>query len=299
MGPLLTNIIETIGSKNAVHGKKLRKSLSGLDKTFYDEAEQFFDTYKTYAESQNKSLEYGIDSYLRMVSDMMFEYIHFMKTGEYTCKSFEDANRKVYNNPNVMEYYMHGLLMSEFLWNHHHKMMKFFDEKLKAYSPKRYLEIGGGHGLFLSKAKKQFGSDTYFEMVDISESSLSMAKSFVGPTEAVYKLQDIYDYKLEESFDFITIGEVIEHVEDPVKLMKGVSALLADGGTIFMTTPTNAPAIDHIYLFRNEQEIVDVIEASGLYVKEKLSVYSEDVTPEYGEKFNIALLYGGFLGKKD
>lgn len=295
--PKLQYIVEDISAKNPIHGKRLRKALDGLHDEFYDNAEAFFVNYEKFATSEGKDLTFGIDSYLRMLSDMMNEYLNFARTGEYTCKSFDDAYEKVYNNPDVMEYYMHGLLMSQYLWKHHHSMVNFFKDGLKSYNPKRYLEIGGGHGLYLSKAIEQFGDSPYYEMVDISKSSLEMAKSFVPHKNITYKLQNIYDYNLDSLFDFITMGEVLEHVEDPVSLLTALGKLLTDDGTVFITTPTNAPAIDHIYLFRNAKEIEDVIEKSGFRVIEKLGVYSEDVSDEEGEKRNIAMLYGAFLKK--
>ena len=297
MSPKLQYIIDYISERNLRHGKKLKKQLRGLSDEYYVTAEAFFSNYIQYIEKDGKSLEYGIDSYLKMLTDMFNEYLIFARTGEYSCKSFEDAYKKVYNNPDVMEYYMQGLLMSQYLWKHHHAMLKFFQSTLPRYKATRYLEIGGGHGLYLDQAMKLFGSDCYYEMVDISESSLKMAKTFINNDSITFKLQDIYEYKLEEPFDFITMGEVMEHVEDPISILKALGNLLSNDGTAFITTPTNAPAIDHIYLFRNEEEIEDIIRKSGFEIKEQLSVYSEDVTPEEGKKRNIALLYGAFIQK--
>jgi len=297
MTPKLKYIIDYISERNLRHGKKLKKQLGNLSNEYYEHAETFFENYIQYAEHTGKSLEYGIDSYLKMLTDMFNEYLIFARTGEYSCKSFEDAYKKVYNNPDIMEYYMHGLLMSQYLWKHHHDILKFFQASLPTYKADRYLEIGGGHGLYLDQAMKLFGSNCYYEMVDISESSLNMARTFINNDKVTFKLQDIYDYELEKPFDFITMGEVIEHVEDPVSILKALGNLLSDSGTAFITTPTNAPAIDHIYLFRNEEEIEAVIHNSGFEIIKKLSVYSEDVTPEEGARRNIALLYGAFIKK--
>ncbi len=290
-------IVEYISEKNPRHGKKLRKQLGNLSEEYYASAEAFFDNYERFSLKEGKNLDYGIDSYLKMLTDMFNEYLIFARTGEYSCKSFDDAYKKVYNNPNIMEYYMHGLLMSQYLWKHHHEISLFFEASIGKYATNRYLEIGGGHGLYLAKAMEIFGPDAYYEMVDISKSSLEMAKSFNAEKKVTYKLQNIYNYELEKQFDFITMGEVIEHVEDPVSILKALGNLLTEDGTAFITTPTNAPAIDHIYLFRNEKEIEDVIMDSGFYIKEKLSVYSEDVSKEEGERRNIALLYGAFISK--
>jgi trans-aconitate methyltransferase len=94
------------------------------------------------------------------------------------------------------------------------------------------------------------------------------------------------------------MGEVIEHVEDPVALLNKLKELLAPNGVIFMTTPTNAPSIDHIYLFRNALEVIDVIHEAGLEVIEDIKVYAEDLPEEMAIKLKVTMMYGCFLKLK-
>lgn len=293
----LSQAVQDIKSVNPIHGKKLGKSLSDMDERYFHKAEQFLSKYEHYASSQGKDMQYGIASYLTMLDGMLGEYVHFMRTDEYRCKSSADAYESVYSDPAVMEPYMHGLLFSQILWKHHYKIYEFFTRSITEYRGQvdNYLEIGGGHGLYLSEAIKTLGSDTRYTMVDISESSLQMAKTFVTDGDVDFVLSDINDYAPREKFDFISMGEVLEHVDDPKALLETLAGLLSDDGTLFVTTPTNAPAIDHIYLFRNEAEIDQLITDSGFRIKDKIGVFSEDVDKEVGEKNKIAMLYGAFL----
>ena len=48
-----------------------------------------------------------------------------------------------------------------------------------------------------------------------------------------------------------------------------IKTLLSDKGILWLTVPTNAPAIDHVYLFKNKEEIYDMIESSGLAIIDK------------------------------
>jgi 2-polyprenyl-3-methyl-5-hydroxy-6-metoxy-1,4-benzoquinol methylase len=96
-------------------------------------------------------------------------------------------------------------------------------------------------------------------------------------------------------YDFITMGEVLEHVEDPVKLLSRLKDFLTDDGIAFITTPTNAPAIDHISLFESVQEIRTIIHKAGFDIVSERSFPSEDVTPEEADNLKIAILYGAFL----
>lgn len=294
---ILASIVDEISVKNPMHGKKLLSSLSNMDDSYYREADAFFSNYKKFALSQGKDMQYGIDAYLWMIAGMMDEYLHFARTGEYSCKSFEDAEKRVYSDAAVMEPYMHGLLLSQLLWRHHYDIYEFFSRGIAEYAAntETYLEIGGGHGLYLSQAIGALSDDSSFAMVDISESSLEMARSFISNDIVDYIQSDIYDYTPKSRYDFISMGEVLEHVEQPKKLLSALSNLLTQDGVLFITTPTNAPAIDHIYLFRDEQEIVDLIVECGFRIKSSIAAYSEDVSREVAERKKITMMYGAFL----
>lgn len=298
---LLDKIIEKIETKNPRHAKKLRKSLTGLEASFYEEADQFYAKYEAFAKKSGKDLDYGIDSYLRMVADYMHEQIRFAQTGEYSCKSFEDAYERVYNNPDVMEYYMHALLMTQYLWVHHYDIWKFFKKSLSSVDKQKvgsYLEIGGGHGLFLDEATRIFSETNVFNMVDISKSSLEMAMDFVESKKVNFKLQDIYEYEVDTNFDFITMGEVLEHVERPVELMQQIHRLLKDDGHAFITTPANSPAIDHIYLFEDSASVRAVFDKAGFEVIDEVSIYTDDPTRAARFNIKVPMLYGALIRKK-
>jgi len=138
---------------------------------------------------------------------------------------------------------------------------------------------------------------TNFSVVDISHTSIELAKNFASDNRVTYNLANIFEFEATSLFDFITMGEVLEHVEDPLQLLLKLNSLLALRGVAFITTPTNAPAIDHIYLFRNVDEIRTIIKLAGLEIISEKCFFSEDVSPEDAEKLKVAILYGAFLRK--
>ena len=95
--------------------------------------------------------------------------------------------------------------------------------------------------------------------------------------------------------DLEQIGEVLEHVEDPARLLRKLRELCSDDGLVFMTTPTNAPAIDHIYLFRDVQHIRDLIAEAGFDVLDERAELTEETTPKRAAAAKIATLYGALL----
>lgn len=291
-------IIGKIEKDNPMHAKKLAGSLSGFDDSYRQKFELFFHRYEQMLLKQNSTLNKAIEDYLRFCSDMMYEQINFIQTGKYSNTSFEEVNRNVYNKPEVMNYHMHGLLVSQFLWAHHYATFRFFSKLVLKYasSAKNIMEVGGGHGLYTNEILSQFKPPFSYSMVDISESSIALSKSFVDNNLIKYYLQDIYTFLPAEKFDFIVMGEVLEHVEDPISLMQKLHELGTADAIAFISTPCNAPSIDHIYLFRNSEEVKNVFSAAGWEVIEDIEVYSE--TKKVSKKpIPIPMMYAAFIKK--
>lgn len=298
---LIHYIIAQISDKNKFHSKKILQNSAKFDEVYVNRANEFLNKYTQLLKNDGKTLDYAIDCYLKMIADVHYESIHFIQTGEYTSKSFDEVNQRVYNNPDVMEYYMHGLLLSQFLWPHHYDILIYFNEIINKNksSISNYLEVGGGHGLYISEAIKIIGADEKFDLVDISESSLNIAKKMIASDKVNYILSDVFKYLPTHKYDFITMGEVLEHVEDPIGLLKKLNSLLSDNGKLYITTPTNAPAIDHIYLFNNADDIRKVIFEAGFIIEEEKCIFSEDVSKEKAEKYKISMMYVGVLRKNN
>jgi 2-polyprenyl-3-methyl-5-hydroxy-6-metoxy-1,4-benzoquinol methylase len=293
-------VLSKIEELDPLHSKKIKKDLEEFDAAFYEKADTFTDRVEDYLKRQNKTLDYGIDCYLKMIADVRIETMHFARTGEYTSKSFEEANQRVYNNPEVMEYYMNALLMSQFLWGHHYAIYNYFVDNLPKYKDKidYYLEMGGGHGLYISEAISLLKKSTRFDLIDISPTSIEASRTLIDNNNVNYILSDIFKITPEKKYDFITMGEVLEHVEDPVALLAQLGKMLKDGGSMFITTPTNAPAIDHIYLFKDADDIRQVIDKAGFTVTDEVGIYSEKVSKEKAEKYKVAMMYAAFIKKK-
>lgn len=301
MSSRIQYILNSIEDLNPVHAKKLNKNIRGLLGTDYEEhANLFLEKYDKLLKEKGLDIDYSIDCYLKMLADVTVEQIKFIETGEYSSTSFDEVNRRVYSQPEVMEYYMHGLVLSQFLWKHHYDILNFFKSSILTRSESvSYLEVGAGHGLYLNEALSLLSEDCKFDVVDISPSSIELSKNFSNDDKVNFMLQDIYTYDSSTKYEFITMGEVLEHVERPVELLQKLKDLLKKDGRIFITTPANAPAIDHIYLFRNAAEIRDVIEEAGLDIEREFSMFVEDVPLEIAERLKITLMYGALLKLKN
>jgi 2-polyprenyl-3-methyl-5-hydroxy-6-metoxy-1,4-benzoquinol methylase len=204
----------------------------------------------------------------------------------------------VYANPEMMQRHMHGLVLAQFLWPDQYHRFEVFADALPTYKPSvlRYLEIGGGHALYVSEAARVLDQAS-IEVIDISATSLDMARGIAQQPRIQYHHMDVFNFP-DGQFDFITMGEVLEHVEQPRELLSKVHRMLAPGGTAFITTPANAPMVDHIYLFRNAQEIRDMIQECGFHIQTEAKHYGVAVKEALAERMKLPLMYAAFLVKR-
>jgi 2-polyprenyl-3-methyl-5-hydroxy-6-metoxy-1,4-benzoquinol methylase len=299
MKPPLEIILEKIKSKNPNHADKLLNNLSDLDEEYKYSANAFYSKYIAYLEKCKLNLNFSIDCYLHMIDDMLEERNKFIRNGKYSNTSFEEVKKTIYGNSEIMTYHMHGLVLAQFLWFDQYARFKFFIGNLKKYfhSNQKYLEIGGGHGLYADETIHLIPEISQIDLVDISQSSLSLAQGIINNHKVNYFLKNIFDFSNVEKYNFITVGEVLEHVEDPLSLLKKIYKLLKEKGVCYITTPINAPMIDHIYLFNNVEEIRNLFHSARFEVIEEKIVISEKVSQKKAEKFKVPIMYAAFIKK--
>jgi len=300
MPNVLEEIVLQMDERDPLHAKKVRKNIERYDEQYFQTINEFLGKYMGFLNELGKDLGFALDCYDKWLQSFRYEHLRFIESGHYSSSSFDEVYERVYNNPEVMEWYMHGLLLSQALWDQHYVMFSFFLKSVPKYkgTTRSYLEVGAGHGLFLSEAKKVFNPDTEYDVVDISPTSIEIAKKFTGEEGINFILSDIFKYEPNRLYDFITIGEVLEHLEDPLALLKKLRDMLSDDGVLFLTVPANAPTMDHIYLFKNADEIRELINQAGFNIVDEVSTYAEDVSKEKAEKFKVTLEYGAFIKKR-
>jgi len=293
---LLPSILERLTALQPDLGNRVRTFTDSRDSIFRARAEEFFGRYQAFLASQGQSLEWGIECFLHLQQTVDKLREQFLQTGRYANTSFDEVNRSVYSNPEAMQKHMHGLVFAQFLWPDQYRRFQFFADHLPVYGGdiQRYLEIGGGHALYLSEAARSL-PHAVIDMVDISETSFAMAKGIAAEPRIHYHLMNVFDFP-DGQYDFITMGEVLEHVEDPRELLGKLRRLLAPGGRAYLTTPANAPMPDHIYLFRNAQEIRDMLTSCGFQIERETHRYAVDnIRETLAERLKIPLMYAAFL----
>ncbi len=106
-----------------------------------------------------------------------------------------------------------------------------------ASTAKRVLDIGCGNGAWLEIARDAGWDAAGVEPDDVSREQARAHGFDVRGTMADWLAEP-------ESFDHVTMSHVIEHVHDPLKLLRDSLTLLRPGGGIFIDTP-NIDALGH------------------------------------------------------
>jgi 2-polyprenyl-3-methyl-5-hydroxy-6-metoxy-1,4-benzoquinol methylase len=301
--PVLRQLVEQIAIKNPFQRKSLQIYLSGCQESFLVKADWYLKKYLNFLNESGFDLGYVVDAYNMMAKDILVEQALFKRKGCYRYNNLEEVIEKVYSNSNYMHKYIIGVAISQFLWKNHRDMFLFFSQFIRTCNGERYLEIGPGHGLFFVEAAL---ADTFSEYhaIDISPTSFDITKSFVKQDEKLkdrkmsFLLGDITKQEFYLQYDFITMGEVLEHVEKPKDLLLSVWKMLKKGGKAYISTCANAPVVDHIYLYKTLDAIRKDLSDCGLVIVKELSICNENIPQERWDDEKANLSYACLVEKK-
>ncbi len=296
------DLVERICAKSPFQRKKLTTYLSSQPESFMREADEFAARYGAFLADRGISVDYVVNAYLKMCADMMRCQVAFLRSGKYPLASAAEADQAVYQSEPEMLSYMVGLGMSQFLWSTHYQIFTAFKALLAERAPvtKRYLEIGPGHGLLLEQALTTLDRLEDAVAIDLSPTSLGLTRAlteWVLPDERRlrYLLGDVMQVDPGGNFDLIIMGEVLEHVEQPHRLLQRLRELLAPGGKLFVSTCANCPAIDHVYQLDNVMQIRTLLTDSGFNIDWDLPLPVEDMPVDAAEVARVTINYCAVL----
>lgn len=147
---------------------------------------------------------------------------------------------------------------------------------------RRQLDIASSNGILLLRAKL-LGIIDYGLGVELNSSRVTVsnsAKEYLGVSDVKFINGMFEETHLEEKFDIITAGEVLEHVIDPVVFLKKAVSHLSPEGIIITTVPVGRPPLapdeygsvvsniprEHVR-FLSREVLLGVAREAGLYEK--------------------------------
>jgi len=281
---------------NPLQSRFIEESLDGAS------AEELEDLgeYLRYCEVNSLDIPYLAQCYDLIVKDTLREQLYFQRHKRYRYSTFAEVADSVYFDDEYMNKYMHGLAITAWLWPNHREMHRYFERSIPTNATGTYLEIGPGHGVYMLTAMR-LSQYERFEGIDLSPTSVAMTKSLLEsraePDSADYEIycsDFLQDDLHQDQYDAIVMGEVLEHVEEPLQFLKKIFNFAVNGAFIFVTTPINAPAIDHIYLFESFDAIEDLVSEAGLSIRDLKQIpYPGQTVEESTEQclpINVALV---------
>lgn len=209
------------------------------------------------------------DDYRWLCGQIMEEELYFRKHKTYRFKTFAEASEHVYSDHEFMNRYMNGLLYSQILWYMHASSLHFFSQRVAARVPVggKVLEVGSGHGLLLFLALRDLGMSQAVAW-DINQVSLDQTRHALEKLGALdrarFAVRDIHTVDaVDETFDLIILSHLLEHLENPVGVLKKISPLLSHTGLVYVNVPLNAPMPDHLILLQTPEEAERLLTDGG------------------------------------
>jgi 2-polyprenyl-3-methyl-5-hydroxy-6-metoxy-1,4-benzoquinol methylase len=217
----------------------------------------------------------AVKGYAAFAVDSMRRQRRFETEREYPAKTFAEAAQEVYFNDEYMHtQYLPGLLLSHYLWSHHYRQIQYFERfflpTLSAQAEPRFAEVGIGTGVYSRTVLDALPNARGFGY-DLSPVSVKFTREHLAAFGLLNRydtdLRNVIEQPPQDKASHVICVEVLEHLEDPVALLRGLKNMTADGGKLFVTAALNAANADHIYLYRNGEEVLAQAEAAGLHVE--------------------------------
>lgn len=121
-------------------------------------------------------------------------------------------------------------LENKFSLDHYNSI---FNQFRKMTPGTEYLEIGTGTGEMLAVAL-EFGY--HVKAIEICREDCERISSFFKG-EVEIQWCDISDYEADRQYDVIVMGDVLEHVIEPVRVLKKIKQMLKENGVLWISTP--------------------------------------------------------------
>lgn len=221
------------------------------------------------------ALAHAVKGYSAFAVDSMRRQNRFENERVYPAKTFAEAAREVYLNDDYMEkQYLPGLLLSHYLWPHHYLQLQYFERFFLTSMARRehpfFAEVGIGTGIYSRTALQKLPTARGFGY-DLSPLSVRFTRAHLQAFDLLSRyetdLRNVIEQPPTDQADYVICVEVLEHLEDPVALLRALKRMTATGGKIFVTAALNAADADHIYLYRNAEDVLTQAEEAGIHVE--------------------------------
>lgn len=270
------------------HPRNLRgmEEAQAIEPVLFHEVAEKFLGWAAKVHGEDAYLPRCVGNFALFSSDVLMAQARYEADGHYENSSFAECDAAVYGRRDVMDDYLWGVFLTNFLWSHHMEISAFYLNRFVKRLPAqaKVLEIAPGHGGWGVWMLSEH-ADAQVEAFDISPSSIAIASAVAQAAgvgdRATYTRRNALELGAlpAGSKDAVICSFLIEHLETPERLVEVIAHHLKPGGKAYLTGAITAAQIDHIYEFHRESELVLMAEKYGLRVVESLSVSPQRILP--------------------
>jgi hypothetical protein len=251
--------------------------------TFGDDwVEEVGDTVVRLFGPDEEAWEAALRGYQDFAVDAIRSQHAFEASGRYRSRSADELRERFYESErHMLGNYLPGLYLSHYLWPHHFRMLKFFRQEVlpRVGAPRLVYDVGVGTGLYSCEVLRARAGACGMAF-DISPYSIAFARRVLGAYGVLercrFVLGDILTAELPgEPAELVVSHELLEHLEDPLRLCAILHRLTSPGGFAYVTAAVNAAHSDHIYLFRSPAEVRALVGRAGWRVVAERAEYAE------------------------
>jgi SAM-dependent methyltransferase len=218
----------------------------------------------------------AVKGYATFAMQSMRLQVAFEREREYRPKAYDQAASEVYfNERHMMEEYLPGLLLSHFLWPHHYRQLRFFEDAfvdpMRVAGASSFVEVGIGTGLYSGLLLRRLPQvrGTGFDISPFSQRFTEGQVDALGVGDRYeVQLRDVTAEPTQPLAEWLVCVEVLEHLEDPVAFLRGLRATMAPGAKAFITAALNAAHADHIYLYRTAEDVLAHLTEAGFTLEQ-------------------------------
>ena len=214
-----------------------------------------------------------LDGYCEFVGEVNRAQVEYEQRGHYEHRSYDEVFSSTYDSADFMDTYHWGVYVTTFAWEHHLLLYRFFRDcylpLLPAQAGATLLDLGAGSGIWhmLTLGALPGLSAT---AVDISETSVELSSKMAGVAGLSGRIRhvcaDALDIRLDAPADCGISCFLMEHLEQPRRLLQNLAGNLAPHACAFVTCALTAAEIDHIYEFTSECQPMRMAEEAGFRV---------------------------------
>lgn len=215
------------------------------------------------------TFEQALQSYGAYVRHAALDYLTFQKTGRYG--SLTNAETDIGSEDEYQQRYLCTLALSTPLNRGRYELFKHYRRLMQNYLAPgaAVLEIGCGNCLDSIVASCKGRVDAY----ELNPFSLYW-QEILGLREKINLHIEPCSFDLEESYDFVIMIELLEHLRNPSAYLDGAYRVLKNAGFAYFTFAIRMPQADHLFQFNSVDECRDLLQTSGFRLVEEFCTIS-------------------------